>query len=50
LSSTPTPESPLAGITVIELGQFIAGPFGRFIPGGGVFAGAVSGMWLNRGL
>ena len=27
MSSTPTPESPLAGITVIELGQFIAGPF-----------------------
>jgi len=26
LSSTPTPESPLAGITVLELGQFIAGP------------------------
>jgi formyl-CoA transferase len=25
--SKPTPESPLAGITVIELGQFIAGPF-----------------------
>jgi len=27
LSSTPTPESPLAGTTVIELGQFIAGPY-----------------------
>ena len=27
IDSTPTPESPLAGITVIELGQFIAGPF-----------------------
>ena len=27
MSSAPTPESPLAGITVIELGQFIAGPF-----------------------
>jgi crotonobetainyl-CoA:carnitine CoA-transferase CaiB-like acyl-CoA transferase len=27
LSSTPTPESPLAGITVLELGQFIAGPY-----------------------
>ena len=27
MSSAPTPESPLAGTTVIELGQFIAGPF-----------------------
>jgi crotonobetainyl-CoA:carnitine CoA-transferase CaiB-like acyl-CoA transferase len=27
LSSKPTPENPLAGITVLELGQFIAGPF-----------------------
>ena len=27
MSFSPTPESPLAGITVLELGQFIAGPF-----------------------
>src|SRR6185312_1482666 len=25
--TTPSPEMPLAGITVLELGQFIAGPF-----------------------
>ena len=27
MSSKPTPENPLAGITVLELGQFIAGPY-----------------------
>jgi crotonobetainyl-CoA:carnitine CoA-transferase CaiB-like acyl-CoA transferase len=27
LSSKPTPENPLEGITVLELGQFIAGPY-----------------------
>ena len=27
MASAPTPENPLAGITVVELGQFIAGPY-----------------------
>ena len=27
MTTKPTPENPLAGITVIELGQFIAGPY-----------------------
>src|ERR1700722_19423929 len=27
MSHNPTPENPLAGITVLELGQFIAGPY-----------------------
>ncbi|HEX4194771.1 MAG TPA: CoA transferase, partial [Stellaceae bacterium] len=27
MTSIPTPENPLAGITVLEFGQFIAGPF-----------------------